>query len=108
VAGSNPTRHGTFLRGEFLGRIEQDTYTPRGSSEVRTVKPKIGVRVDGEEIEVRCKDNDQMNHLARGWVKGDVVEVPVELRPSFGAPRGTTVDFFAPGAFEAAGKREWR
>jgi hypothetical protein len=64
--------------------------------------------VDGELIEVKCRDDDQMNSIARQWVKGEVVEVAVELQPSYGAPRGTSVEFFAPGAFSAMSRDDWK
>lgn len=55
-----------------------------------------------------CADDEQMNRMAREWVKGDVVEVVVDPQPPFGSPRGSAVGFFAPGAFRASSGPDWR
>lgn len=97
---------GVFIRGVYLGVQESRTFKRNGTDELVTVKPKVGIDVgEGHELEIKCKDNDQLARVRAGMVKGDLVELAVEVRPPYGS-RGD-VDFFAPGAIESF-TREWK
>jgi archaellin len=104
-ATSTAGREGIFLAGIYLGVEEGRTWTPTGESRTVTVKPQIGVSVNGEEVAVSCKDDAQMGEARRGWVKGDRIELEVEVLPPYGS-KGV-VKFSLPGAIERT-RRGWK
>lgn len=99
-------QHGIFIRGIYLGIEEGRTFTPRGSTEERTVRPKLGVAVNGEEVAIAARDDAHAASARRGLVKGDVVEVLVEPLPPFGS-RGE-VTYTLPGTYERNRSGNWK
>jgi hypothetical protein len=96
--------HGIFIVGDYLGREVARTYTPQGSTEVRNVRPRLGLSVDGEEVPVVVKDDAELDATTRGLVHGQTIRVRVEAFPPYGA-RGA-VQFGLPGAI-AATRTRW-
>lgn len=101
----NDLQDGLYLRGTFLGVQESREFTPRGTTEKRTVRPRLGLLVDGEEMELACRDDAHMAEVRKGLVKGDVVLIRVEASPPFGA--SGSVRFNLPGAIERR-SNDWK
>lgn len=100
-------QQGIFIRGEYLGIEESRTWTPRDEpGATRTVRPKLGLRVNGEEVAIVAKDEPAIAQTRAGWVKGDLVEVAVEPLPPFGA-RGSVV-YTLPGTYERNRAGNWK
>lgn len=99
---------GIFIRGVYLGIEDSREFTPRDdpAGSKRTVRPKIGLRVNDEEVAITARDDAHAAEARRGLIKGDVVEVAVEALPPFGA-RGA-VTFTLPGVFDRSRKGEWK
>lgn len=101
----NSTQQGFYIRGTYLGVEEGREWTPPGTTEVRTIKPKLGLMVNGEEVAVSAKDDGHLAQARSGLIKGDEVEILVEVRPPYGS-RGD-VGFFLPGAIESR-RTSWK
>jgi hypothetical protein len=104
-AQQNEAQQGIFLRGGFLGREASRTWTPEPGRTV-TIRPKIGLMVDGEEIAIDAADEPHMAEVTAGWVKGDVVTVRAEPRPPFNGKGG--IRWFLPGVVETVDRDRWK
>lgn len=92
----NGSKQGVWIVGTYLGIEEARDWTPRGESKPVHLKPKIGLSVLGEEVAITCKDDEQMLLARQGMVKGQEVQVRVEVWPPFGSQGDAT--FALPGA----------
>jgi len=96
TGGSTP--HGIYVHGAYMGFKPGRTFDRRDTGETVNVRPRLGVLVGDETVEVRCLDDAQARQYASGLSKGDDCWLPVDIRPPFGA-RGS-VSYFLPGVFE--------
>lgn len=95
---------GIYVQGTFLGSQAARTFTREGSGEVVNVRPRIGLDLDGEEVEVSCKDDEQLRETVKGLTRGQTIRLRVEVRPPYGARGAVTIAL--PGAIESR-KRSW-
>jgi len=93
---------GLFIRGTFLGRKPSKPFTFRNSDDkgVEPAKVKIGVGESAYFI-VSCGTDEALAGATHGWIKGDVVTVPVVARSAFDG-RGP-VKFSIPGTDSDSG-----
>ena len=100
------TGHGLLIRGFLLGRQPARSFQRGGpEGEKVNVRPKIGLDVNGEEIAVACRDDENMDSVLGGLVKGDSIELIVEARPPFGAKGAVT--YTLPGVVKPRDE-QWR
>jgi hypothetical protein len=104
--GTSTDGEGLFLRGTYLGVQESRTWKPRGEDREVTIRPKLGVSVNGEELEIGCTDDAQMQQVRKGLVKGDRIELEVEALPPFGS-RGA-VTYTLPGVISRERRSDWK
>lgn len=105
VAPKVNEQHGIFIRGIYKGSVQQREFTRAGTQEKVTVRPKIGLDVDDEEVVIKAKDDAQLAEVTRGKVRRQLAEFRVEARPPFGS-RGS-VDFVLPGVIVERGE-DWK
>lgn len=86
---------GFYLVGTFLGVERARSFTRKENGETVNVRPRLGVMVNDEEVEVAVKDDAQLEEVAKGLAKGQPIRLVVEVRPPFGARGG--VSYSLPG-----------
>jgi len=70
---------GLFIRGTLLGRKPARKFTFADGGE--GLEPaKIGVATEHGEYSIAAGTDEQLSALSADWVKGDDVEVPVEIK----------------------------